>query len=395
MDRRSGSRGGRKNRGVRLRCLEVEGLWLLPGEALVGEVTVLGGLEVDRLGEVEVLDDDTRTEVKVLSDDVDELIGSLARGAVGLDKDGEGLGNTDGVGKLDEGTAGELRVDDGLGDPSGDVGSRAVDLGVVLSGESTATVGTPTTVGVDDDLTASETGVTLGTADDEEARWLDVVDGAVVEKVGWDDLLDDLLEDLLSEDLGSNFLTVLSTDDDSVDADGLDGAVVMGVLNGDLGLGVGAEPWEGAVLAGILHGTVELVGKLDGQWEEFRGLVGGISEHDTLVTSTQLLQGLIVVKTLSNVGGLLLDGNKDVAGLVVKALGRVIVSDVLDGITNDLLVVKTSLGGDLTEDHDHAYGDGQQSERHKLKAKRNARQAYTTYRSWWQSRRQPVIFVGG
>merc|ERR1719272_517488 len=53
-------------------------------------------------------------------------------------------------------------------------------------------------------------------------------------------------------------------------------------------------------------------------------------------------------------GGLLLDGNEDVAGLVVEALGRVVVSNFLDGTTNNLLVVEDSLGGDFTEDHDHA-----------------------------------------
>ena len=53
-----------------------------------------------------------------------------------------------------------------------------------------------------------------------------------------------------------------------------------------------------------------------------RGLVSGITEHDTLVTSTELLKGLIVVKTLSDIGRLLLDGNKNVAGLVVEALSE-------------------------------------------------------------------------
>jgi hypothetical protein len=38
-------------------------------------------------------------------------------------------------------------------------------------------VGTPTTVGVDDDLTAGETSVTLRTADDEASRRLDLEEG--------------------------------------------------------------------------------------------------------------------------------------------------------------------------------------------------------------------------
>lgn len=181
-----------------------------------------------------------------------------------------------------------------------------------------------------------------------------MVDGLVVEELLGDDLLDDLLLQLLAELLGGDVLGVLGGDDDGVDALGNDGAVVVLVLDGDLGLGVGAEPGEGAVAAGGGHCRVELVGEEGGQGEELRGLVGGVAEHDALVTGAELLEGLLVVETLGDVGRLLLDGDEQVAGLVVEALGGVIVADVLDGVTNDLLVVDLGLGGDLTEDHDHA-----------------------------------------
>ena len=155
--------------------LELEGLGLLPGEVGVGEVTVLGSLAVDGVGEVKLLDDDTGAHVEVGVDDVNELLGAPVRGTVGLNEDGERLGDTNGVGELDESTASELGVDEGLGDPTGEVGSRAVDLAVVLAGEGTTTVSTPATVGVNDDLTASKTGVTLGTTDDEKTGGLDLV----------------------------------------------------------------------------------------------------------------------------------------------------------------------------------------------------------------------------
>jgi hypothetical protein len=338
-------------------CLELESLGLLPGEALVGEVTVLGGLEVDGLGKVELLDNDTGAEIKVLADDLDELIRRLLRGTVGLDEDGEGLGDTNGVGELDKGTAGKAGVNKGLGDPTADVGSGTVDLGVVLTGEGTTTVGTPATVGVDDDLTAGETGITLRTTDDEAAGRLDVVDGAVVQQLSGDDLLDDLLLDDSAELLSGHIVAVLSRDDNSVHTHGLDGTTVVSVLNSDLGLGVGTEPGDGTVFTSLRHRSVELVREQEGEGQELRGLVGGITEHDTLVTGTELLQSLIVVETLSNVGGLLLNGNKDVAGLVVETLGRVIITDVLDGITDDLLVVQPGIGGDFTKDHYHTWQD--------------------------------------
>lgn len=138
-------------------------------------MAVLGGLKVDGLGEIQLLDNDTGAEVEVVTDDLDKLIRVLLRGAVGVDVDREGLSDTDGVRELDEGAAGEAGGDEGLGDPAADVGGGAIDLGEILAGESTTTVGTPAAVGVDDDLAASETGIALRTTDDEEAGGLDLV----------------------------------------------------------------------------------------------------------------------------------------------------------------------------------------------------------------------------
>ena len=155
--------------------LELEFLGLLPAEGLVGtEVAVLGSLEVDRVVQVELTDNNTRSKVEVVSDDLDKLLGGLLGGTVGVDVDGERLSDTNGVGELDKSTSAELGVDEGLGNPSADVGSRSIDLGEILTGESTTTVGTPATVGVDDDLAASETGITLGATNDKEARGLDL-----------------------------------------------------------------------------------------------------------------------------------------------------------------------------------------------------------------------------
>lgn len=57
-----------------------------------------------------------------------------------------------------------------------------------------------------------------------------------------------------------------------------------------------------------------------------------------------------MVETSSNLDGLLLDGDKNVTGLVVETLVRVIVTNLLDGVSDDGLVVDGSLGRNLTED---------------------------------------------
>lgn len=77
--------------------LELELLRLLPGELLVGEVTVLSGLEVDGVDEVKLLDNDTGAEVEVVLDNLDELVRGLVGSSVCLNEEREGLGDTDSV----------------------------------------------------------------------------------------------------------------------------------------------------------------------------------------------------------------------------------------------------------------------------------------------------------
>lgn len=77
--------------------LELELLGLLPGEVLVGEVTVLSGLEVNGVDEVKLLDNDTGAEVEVVLDNFDKLVRGLVRGTVCLNEKRERLSDTDGV----------------------------------------------------------------------------------------------------------------------------------------------------------------------------------------------------------------------------------------------------------------------------------------------------------
>lgn len=137
-------------------------------------MTVLGSLEVDGAVKVQLTNDDTRAKIEVVVDDSNKLVGRFVGGSVRVDVDRQGLSNTNGVRKLDKSTASKTSSDERLGDPATDVGSRAVDLGEILAGESTTTVSSPATVGVDNDLAASETGITLGTTNDEETRGLDL-----------------------------------------------------------------------------------------------------------------------------------------------------------------------------------------------------------------------------
>lgn len=180
-----------------------------------------------------------------------------------------------------------------------------------------------------------------------------MIHGLLSQVLGRDDLLDDLLLDLFAQLLGGDVLAVLGADNNGVDSEWDNGSVVVLVLNRDLSLGIWSQPWQASVATGSRHGSVELVCQLKGQWEQLWGLIGGISKHDTLITSSQLLEGLLVVKTLSDIWGLLLNGDQNVTSLVIESLCRIIVSNILDSSSNDLLVIQMGLGGDFTKDHDH------------------------------------------
>lgn len=313
----------------------------------------VGSLLVDGATEVEVANDKTGAEVEVGLDDLKDLSIGLDTGAVGVHVEGHGVSNTNGIGDLDEGTTAELGSDEGLGDPAGSIGSGAIDLAGVLAREGSTTVGAPTTVGVDDDLTTSGTGITHGATNDEATRGVKMEDNLVIKVLGGDDGLDDLLEEDLADGLVVNTLSVLGGDDDGVDALGDHGAIVILVLDGDLGLGVRAQPGDLTRVAGNGEALNELGGEDVSEGHHLGGLVGGIAEHVALVTSTNVLVLAADVNTTGNVGRLLLEADHDVAGLVVEALGGVVEANALDGITDDLLVVGVALGGDLTEDHDH------------------------------------------
>merc|ERR1719261_535065 len=115
------------------------------------------------LTELEGLGDGARAAVE---GDLHHLRDGLRRQAarlraVGLDEEGERLGDADRVGELNESALREAALHDGLGHLPADVRRRAVDLRRVLAGEGAAAVRAPAAVSVDDDLAAGEAGIAL------------------------------------------------------------------------------------------------------------------------------------------------------------------------------------------------------------------------------------------
>ena len=180
-----------------------------------------------------------------------------------------------------------------------------------------------------------------------------MIDSPIVKEVLRDNLLDHLLQYLLSELLRRDLLSVLCRNDDRVHAQGDRRASVLLILDRDLSLRVRAEPRKRAIAAGSSQRGVEFMSKHDSERHIFGRLVCGIAEHDALITGTVVLEGA-VVEPLCDIGGLLLDRDENVARLVIKALGRVVVPDVLDRVADHFLVVELRFRADLAKDHDHA-----------------------------------------
>lgn len=142
-----------------------------PGEILIvsSEMSESTGLLIDWSLQLQVSDDHTWSEIEVSDDDISqvEISQSLSDGSVTVNMDTQWLSNSDRVSDLNQSSLAESVGDQRLSNPSGSVSSRSIDLGWVLSRESTTSVASPTSVGVDDDLSSSQTSISAGSSDNE------------------------------------------------------------------------------------------------------------------------------------------------------------------------------------------------------------------------------------
>ena len=332
-------------------------LWLLPGEVLVdsSEVTESGGLLVDWSLEVQLLDDVSWSEVEVVPHDSHEVILSqvVLGAAEGVDVDGQWVGETDGVGYLDQGSLAESVGDEGLGDVSSVVGGGSVDLGGVLSGEGTTSVWAPSSVGVNDDLSTGQTGVGGWASHNELLGWVDHNLG-LVEHLGWHDLLDDLLGEHGLDLLVGDAWVVLGGDEDVVDSDWLEVAVGQSlVLDDNLRLAVWSQPWDSSILSLDCHFFANLVGKHVRVWVESLSvpLIGGISEHESLISSSEVIFVLLLVDGGGDGRVLSVDIDDNLAVVAVETDVLTGESDLLADSSGDLLEVNLILvNADLSEE---------------------------------------------
>ena len=211
------------------------------------------------------------------------------------------------------------------------------------------------TVGINDDLPASEPGVCGRAALDELARRVHVQVVAFdlqVRQVALGFLkhrLDDVLLQGLCQILRADPRAMLRGDDDGGNPERVAALVI---LHCHLGLAIREDVFDDTLLPAFRQQVCHLIGQSDRERHEVRCLLAGIAEHHPLVSrSTDL-----VVGPHGDVRALFVDSHHDCAGVPIEAGLRAVVPDFFQGAPGDTREVDEVLSGDLAHHHHHAGG---------------------------------------
>ena len=207
---------------------------------------------------------------------------------MGVDIEGQRLGDADRIGDLDGAALGKAGGDHILREIARDIGGRTIDLGRVLAAERAAAMGRRAAIGVDDDLAAGQAGVPVRTTDFEAAGRVDVIDGLVRQQLGRDHLGHHILH--IGLELGFLLtliiaLGVLGRNDDGSAGD----RRAAFVAERHLTLGIRLQEGRGLRMAIGRHRFQDLVAVIEGRGHQVGRVIGGIAEHDTLVARAFIL----------------------------------------------------------------------------------------------------------
>jgi len=218
--------------------------------------------------------------------------------------------------------------------------------------EGAAAVAPAPAVGVHDDLAPGEAAVAVGAADLEAAGGVDVELDVVLPPVAQHGL-EDMLDDFLAEGVLPVVpcFVVLRAHDERAHARGLAGGGVVGVLDGDLALGVGAQALDDALAPDDRLALHEAVRELDRQGHVFFGLAACEAKHHALVA------GAFFIDAHGDVGRLLFDALQHRHRLEVEGHVRIGVADLLHRVAHDLVDVHPAVDRALAAHHGHARRD--------------------------------------
>ena len=115
-----------------------------------------------------------RSEVKILYYNFSDLLisKSIKGRLVSINMNWQGVCESNCVWNLNEGSVGELVCYDWLSYISSIVGSWSIDLSWILTRECTTTMGSPSTISINNNLTACKTCISVRTSEYKLARWV-------------------------------------------------------------------------------------------------------------------------------------------------------------------------------------------------------------------------------
>ena len=212
-------------------------------------------------------------------------------------------------------------------------------------------------VGIDDDLAAGQACISVRSTDDETAGRIDEVLGVLINHILRKDRIKDILSDVFVDLFLADLSIMLCGQYDSLQAYRLS----ILILHRDLALSIRSEILQSSILANLRQLQAQLVGKVDRERHIVIRLIGGVSEHHSLVAGSDgfdLAVGHLVflcfqrlVNAHGNIRGLLVQSDKNRAGICIKSHIAADITDLTDGVTHDLLIINICCRSDLTADN--------------------------------------------
>jgi len=208
------------NRSIELEWL----LWCFPCEIWIvsSEVTEGSCFLENWSFQLEFLYNHSWSEVEIVLGNSNKVcVGhTFFDGTVWINMDRKWISESDSVRNLNQNSMGETIGNQRFSDISSIISSRSIDLGIIFSGESTSTMWAPSTIGVDNNFSSSQTGISSWSSNIEASRWVDNNLG-VFEHISWYDLLNNFLGKSSNNLFVLNFWSVLSRDQDVIYSDWL------------------------------------------------------------------------------------------------------------------------------------------------------------------------------
>ena len=194
----------------------------------------------------------------------------------------------------------------------------------------------------------------MRTAYDEPACWIDVIYDRPGDQLFGQDRVDDLVDHILTNLLVGDLGAVLGGNNDRIHADRL----VAAELDGHLALAVGPQPGNLFGETGCRKPGENAVSQGDGQRHQLRGVVAGVTEHQSLIAGPDLLAlGRVLVHALGNVRALPVQREQYRTGVGRYAVLVVDIADFANHLADNFRIVDRRGGRDLACHYRHARSD--------------------------------------